>query len=149
MTYALHDPSFADVRTRDPAAEIRALLGALRARTSADPDPRTLDQIRHARRRRDDFFNPKLFADPAWDMLLDLYAREIAQQRTTVSSVCYASGAPSTTALRYIDMLFAERLITREPDPMDRRRKFVRLTPAAAENMRAYFQSLPDSIRPL
>jgi DNA-binding MarR family transcriptional regulator len=149
VTYPLSQSSFADRSGPDLAAEIRTIIGALRAQTASDPDPRTLDQLRRARRQRDDFFSAKLFADPAWDMLLDLFAREIAQQRVTVSNVCFASGAPSTTALRYIELLRLEGLVTREADPLDQRRKFVRLTPEALESMRAYFRSLPDSILPI
>jgi DNA-binding MarR family transcriptional regulator len=149
VTYPVSKASFANISGPDLAIDLRAILGALRAHTTSDPDPRTLDQLLRARRQRDNFFNAKLFGDPAWDMLLDLYAREIAQQRNTVSSLCSASGAPGTTALRYIETLLSEGLIIREPDPLDRRRKFVRLTPTALESMRAYFRSLPDSVRPI
>jgi len=149
VTYPLSQSSFADRSGPGLAAEMRTTIGALRAQENSDPDPRTLDRLRRARRQRDDFFSAKLFADPAWDMLLDLFAREIAQQRVTVSNVCYVSGAPSTTALRYIELLRSEGLITREPDPVDQRRKFVRLTPAAVEGMRAYFRALPKGVLPI
>lgn len=41
-----------------------------------------------ARRLRSRFFEEDLFADPAWDMLLDLLQAEIAQLRVPVSSLC-------------------------------------------------------------
>jgi hypothetical protein len=37
------------------------------------------------------FFQEELFADPAWDMLLDLLQAEIAQHRVPVSSLCIAA----------------------------------------------------------
>jgi len=48
-----------------------------------------------ARRLRDRFFDSDLFADPAWDMLLDLLQAEIVQLRVPVSRVC--SRIPSLT----------------------------------------------------
>ena len=50
-----------------------------------------------ARRLRSRFFPDDLFADPAWDMLLDLLQAEIAQLRVPVSSLCIAASVPATT----------------------------------------------------
>jgi len=44
------------------------------------------------------YFRDELFADPAWDMLLDLLQAEIAQLRVPVSSLCIAASVPATTA---------------------------------------------------
>src|SRR3546814_17984132 len=55
------------------------------------------------RRLRDRYFAGDLFADPAWDMLLDLYAaRSQNSHPVSVSSLCIASSVPATTALRWI-----------------------------------------------
>jgi hypothetical protein len=43
---------------------------------------------------REQFFGPDLFADPAWDILLDLYAARLEQQRVAVSSLCIAAAVP-------------------------------------------------------
>lgn len=55
-----------------------------------------------ARRLRSSFLPADLFADPAWDMLLDLLQAEIVQHRVPVSSLCIAAAVPATTALRWI-----------------------------------------------
>jgi hypothetical protein len=52
-----------------------------------------------ARRLRERLLPAGLFADPAWDMLLDLYAAEIEEQPVSVTSACIAAAAPATTAL--------------------------------------------------
>lgn len=129
--------------------DLRTVLSAIRAKNTGNPDPRWLDQLLRARRGRNRFFNSQLFADPAWDMLLELYAAEVAQRRVSVTGLCIASGVPSTTALRCMDMLTQEGLIGRRRDPLDGRRKFVQLSAKAFEAMRNYFNSLPSDIRPL
>ena len=50
-------------------------------------------------------FYESIFADPAWDMLLDLMEAEIEQPRVAVSSLCIAAAVPATTALRWLKTL--------------------------------------------
>jgi len=97
-----------------------------------------------ARRLRYQFFDPELFADPAWDMLLDLAQAEIAQLRVSVSSLSIAAAVPATTALRWIKTMTDADLFRRRADPNDSRRVFVELSPTASEAMRGYFQKLAE-----
>ncbi len=57
------------------------------------------------RRVRNQFFDDELFADPAWDMLLELYAAELGQQRISVGKLCNSAAVTATTALRWIGTL--------------------------------------------
>jgi hypothetical protein len=95
-----------------------------------------------SRRQRLKFFDPALFFDPSWTMLLDLFRAELRQKQVSVSSVCYASGVPETTALRYIRVMEDQGYLTRMPDPTDRRRVFLCLTPTASERLTGYFTKL-------
>ncbi|HEU0311150.1 MAG TPA: MarR family winged helix-turn-helix transcriptional regulator [Sphingomicrobium sp.] len=107
-----------------------------------DMPPVSLDTVRQvirARRLRARFFDEELFADPAWDMLLDLLQAEIAQHRVPVSSLCIAAAVPATTALRWIKSMTDAGLFKRRADPHDGRRVFVELSPQASEAMRRYF----------
>lgn len=97
------------------------------------------------RRRRDELFSPGLFADPAWDMLLDLYGAHIAQHRVPVSSLCIAAAVPATTALRWIGKLEKEGLIVRRSDPHDGRRVFIELTERAVRAMEQFFDTVGSS----
>ena len=99
----------------------------------------TVRAIVRARRLRDRFFSADLFADPAWDMLLDLLQAEISQLRTPVSSLCIAAAVPATTALRWLNSLVQRGLLIRRADPHDGRRIFVELAPAASSALRRYF----------
>jgi DNA-binding MarR family transcriptional regulator len=94
-----------------------------------------------ARRARADYFDPVLFADPAWDMLLELFASELANQRMAVTALCAGAGVPATTALRWIRALEHHGLVTRRPDPLDGRRVFVCLSRTAYSAMGALFAS--------
>jgi DNA-binding MarR family transcriptional regulator len=85
------------------------------------------------RQQRGALLGSNLFADPAWDILLDLYANELLGRTVSVSSACIASGVPSTTALRWIDKMLRQRIIERVADRDDKRRTFLRLTPEASE----------------
>ena len=99
-------------------------------------------QVIRARRVRAQFFAEDLFADPAWDMLLDLLVAEIAQHRVPVSSLCIAAAVPPTTALRWIKMMTDAGLFVRRSDPHDGRRVFVELSPGASTSIRRYFSEV-------
>jgi len=99
----------------------------------------TVRQVIRARRLRGRFFDEELFADPAWDMLLDLLQAEISQHRVPVSSLCIAAAVPPTTALRWIKTMTDVGLFQRRADPHDGRRIFVELSRGASEAMRHYF----------
>lgn len=99
----------------------------------------TVRQVLRARRLRARYFDGELFADPAWDMLLDLLQAEIAQHRVPVSSLCIAAAVPPTTALRWIKTMTDVGLFQRRADPHDGRRIFVELSAGASEALRRYF----------
>ncbi|MCW0197633.1 hypothetical protein [Sphingopyxis sp.] len=67
----------------------------------------------HNRRRRDSLIRYDLFAEPAWDMLLDLYIEQHRGQPVAVDRLCAAAGAASTTALRWLALLIEKELVIR------------------------------------
>jgi hypothetical protein len=91
------------------------------------------------RRMRDRFFEPALFADPGWDILLDLFAAAAEAKSVSVSSLCIAAAVPPTTALRWITNMTEAGLLVRVQDPGDARRVFIELAPHTREQMQAYF----------
>lgn len=106
------------------------------------PDPRLVRRIIRQRQLRARFFDGELFADPAWDMLLDLTAARVEHTRVSVTSLCIASGVPPTTALRWIGQMTEAGLLERVEDDADRRRVFITLSDHAAEAMARYFAEL-------
>ncbi|MEQ1687086.1 MAG: MarR family winged helix-turn-helix transcriptional regulator [Sphingopyxis sp.] len=100
---------------------------------------REVRRVIRERRMRDELFPADLFADPAWDMLLDLYAAKLDRARVSVSSLCIAAAVPATTALRWIKTLSDASIFRREADQHDGRRIFVALSDQATDAMHRYF----------
>ena len=105
------------------------------------PDPRRIRALIRKRQARARFFEAELFADPAWDILLDLTAARAEGRRVSVTSLCIASGVPPTTALRWIAQMTRQGLLRREEDLVDRRRAFIALSDSAVEAMARYFDA--------
>ncbi|MXP47161.1 winged helix DNA-binding protein [Altererythrobacter luteolus] len=106
------------------------------------PDPRLVRRIVRQRQLRARFFDGDLFADPAWDILLDLTAARAEHTRVSVTSLCIASGVPPTTALRWISQMVDAGLLERVEDEADKRRAFIALSDRAADAMARYFIEL-------
>lgn len=100
------------------------------------------------RQIRTTYFRCDLFGEPGWEILLDLFIQERVGRQTSVKAACIGSGAATTTALRYLNLLIAEGLIVREVDCHDGRRSWLKLTPAAAEMMIGYLKAGRSLERP-
>jgi hypothetical protein len=99
----------------------------------------TLRAVIRARRLRGRYFDEELFADPAWDMLLDLLYAEISNLRVPVSSLCIAAAVPATTGLRWLKPMVQQGIFLRQADPHDGRRVYVELAPPSSQALRRYF----------
>lgn len=107
---------------------------------SASPiDSKALRDIIKMRRLREQFFDRDLFADPAWDILLDLKAAAGEGQKVSVSSLCIAAAVPPTTALRWITAMTENGMLERRQDPDDARRVFIVLSSETAAKIDDYF----------
>lgn len=109
-----------------------------RSPSGVGPDAAQIRTIIRLRRLRDQYFPMDMFADPAWDMLLDLTAAQLEGREVAVSSLCIAAAVPPTTALRWIKQLTDIGLFVREADAKDGRRVFIRLSDGGMEAMLAY-----------
>ena len=94
--------------------------------------------IYRARRRRLQYFDAALFAEPSWDMLLDLFVNRSLGRRVSVTSLCLAADVPQATGLRYISLLEEHGLLERRPAPDDRRVTLTHLTQLGYKQMRRY-----------
>ncbi|MEE4316518.1 hypothetical protein [Erythrobacter dokdonensis] len=125
-----------DYRGADP------VQGGFAGTASQLPDPHTIRQVIANRQARAKFFDPALFGDPAWDMLLDLAAAHGEGARVSVTSLCIAAGVPATTALRWLSQMVESGIFVRLPDPADKRRAFIALSERSLAGMAGYFASL-------
>jgi DNA-binding MarR family transcriptional regulator len=148
------------VRADDPpglVTSLRTLARAMLALTEGEAGSNGESQAHEDRRqwgrlartlyrerlRRDAFFAAGLFGEPAWDILLDLFAAAKANELRSIKSACLSSNVPEATALRYIEQLAAHGLVERKPDRTDKRRKYLALTPLGERKMRDYLASMP------
>ena len=151
-------PSFASVTSPPvslPASDADAVrrsrfgfasaLQPPRSQSFAHGRARQVRQLIRRRRQRKRFFPADLFADPAWDMLLDLYAAHYEGRPVAVSSLCIAAAVPATTALRWIKQLTDRDFLMRTSDPDDGRRIFIHLSDEARKALDDYFDSLEEA----
>ena len=106
------------------------------------PEAAVLRRIIKARQAGMRHFDADLFADPAWDILLDLAAARAERQQVSVTSLCIAAGVPATTALRWIGQMVDADLLVRVSDPHDRRRAYIALSDNTADALARYFSEI-------
>lgn len=94
------------------------------------------------RRWRAKRFGKAMFSEPAWEMLLLLYATQGAE-RLTATRLALLSGGSKATALRWIEYLVSQKWVERTVHPTDKRAFFVSLTEKGKELLDAYlFESI-------
>ncbi|QJQ32291.1 winged helix DNA-binding protein [Sphingomonas lacunae] len=98
------------------------------------------------RRQRNTVFPEASGTDANWLILVELYLAALERRRESISSLCVASGAPATTALRYIRTLTDAGIVVRDPDPEDGRRVFVNMQPASVAQMKQLFDGLEQQL---
>ena len=105
------------------------------------PQPR-LDVVTtmiSARQKRGKYLPCELFADPAWDMLLELLHAELSGRNVCITSLCGVAGVPQTTALRWIHQMIDQGLLLRRKDKDDGRRIYLELAAKVSGALRRYF----------
>ncbi|MFT4025203.1 MAG: MarR family transcriptional regulator [Novosphingobium sp.] len=96
------------------------------------------ERLYQERRRRSRFFPEHLFAEPAWDILLDLFVNGVRNRAISITSACIAGGIPATTGLRWLGVLEKEGLLAREVSAEDARVTWVLLSDYGMNIMRSY-----------
>lgn len=101
------------------------------------PEHQAIDLARRilAMRRLRDRLLGAFFSEPAWDILLELYVQTHEDRTVTVSQLSLSTGAPPTTALRWINTMAREGLLVRRSDDADARRVIVSLSPEGEKSM--------------
>ena len=155
--FRLVDPGEFSGQAQDLGAEVRKLLGELDKLasrlscidTTAAAGPKEEERATQAvalavavakqtikmRRQRAKLFGVGLFAEPGWDILLELYVAKAEDYKVTVGNACIAASVPMSSALRWCQLLEDRRIILRYQDTGDRRRRFVKLSDCANEKM--------------
>jgi DNA-binding MarR family transcriptional regulator len=147
---ALREDEMSDLDLGDLVGQLRDLSAKL-ANALKPQDPNHHDgevvyslvkDILRFRRLRNRLLGADLFGEPAWEILLELFAANWSGERLSVSGACYVSGVPSSTALRWIVRLERDGWIERVDDPLDRRRSWLRLTDGAEKRLREFITQM-------
>ena len=99
-------------------------------------------RISQWRRKRDAILAPIVFADPEWDILLDLYVEGGCGRTVSLSSLCIAAAVPNTTAARAVNAMVADGVLTKSRDAEDARRVIIALSDSTREKMRTWLIQL-------
>jgi len=130
-------------RTIEQDSSRRAAPGGV-PRQSSRPEEaslRTLNLLQKLQEARTGIFGEAVMPEPAWEMLAELMRARMAGQHLSVTSLALSSRSPMTSALRRIEDLIQGGLVARMPDPADRRRTYVELTPEGMARMQIFLES--------
>ena len=133
-------------RDREDAARLLTLLlgeGVVEKRQRDLSLVELAQTIIDARRRRAQVFNPSMFGEPAWELLLTLFVMDRAGPRMTIGQLAQVAGTKLTTALRWLDYLEDQTFVRRERHPTDARTAFIELTDKARDALRVYLSGTP------
>ena len=122
-------------RNQQPLKQLRALLFRKRLRRPLNLSEDHILSVLLVRRARTAVLGPNLFSDPAWDILLELYAAKLGGRRMSVSDLVRATETPRSTAERWLAELENRGLITIRTNPDDRASGLVKLTSDGASRM--------------
>lgn len=99
-------------------------------------------QLLAGRKQRDHYFDPVLFSNPAWDILLNLYVADAESRPVNVLESYPASTVPQGVALRWLGYLKQEEMVVEMPDPARPRRTVIRLSDQTRLTISSYLGSL-------
>jgi len=99
-------------------------------------------QILAGRKQRDRYFDPMLFSNPAWDILLNLYVADAEGKLVSVLDSCSVSTVPQGVALRWLGYLKQEEMVIEAPDPARPRQTLLRLSEQTRLTVSSYLGSL-------
>jgi DNA-binding MarR family transcriptional regulator len=128
-------------RDRDDAVRLLALLlgeDGVEKRRAEINLIRLAEAILEDRRRRGLLFNPAMFGEPAWELLLTLFVMDQHGPRLTIGRLAQLAGTKLTTALRWLEYLEDQEFISREEHPGDARTSFVKLNDKARKALILY-----------
>jgi DNA-binding MarR family transcriptional regulator len=131
------------LRDREDAARLLSLLlgedeGEVEEQRRDVTLVKLAQTIIEARRRRAEIFNPAMFGEPAWELLLTLFVMDREGPRLTIGRLAQVAGTKLTTALRWLEYLEDQEFVRREQHPNDARTAFIELTDKARNTLRLY-----------
>lgn len=101
-------------------------------------DAQRVERLLLIRRLRQIVIGENLFSDPAWDLLLALYAADLNQKRHGIDELAAAAGLTNGQALRWTSALVERGLAQSGPGTAD---STIELTAEGRASLRRFFQA--------
>lgn len=127
--------SLSPVRSQQSMRQLKALFFPSKLRRPMKLNEDHIHSVLLVRRARASVFGTDLFSDPAWDIILELYAAKLGARATLASDLCRATDAPASTTMRWIAVLENRGLVTTEATATEPAKLFVNLTADGASRM--------------
>lgn len=104
----------------------------------------TAQQVRSyvAARREHKLLADGGISDPAWDILLELFASSLEKRDVMVADACHAVGCPLTTGLRYLRLLQDAGLVRRKDQRRDMRTRIITITDEGRDLVQTFLNQL-------
>jgi hypothetical protein len=102
--------------------------------------------ILELRRARAKYFGTELFADPAWDILLQLFAAKLGGRRLRLADL--ETLAPRTTLARWAAVLEERGFVSCHFEPGGNTKLSLEISPLGAARMSELLRSLPGLLAP-
>ncbi len=132
-----------EVTVRLPRSAVEQSLGATRARGSRLA---VAQALLAGRRSRSTLLSGLRFAEPLWDMILEMYVAAAEGKHFKVLKLCAVSGGSVTTALRYLKQLEEEGYMVRQADEYDTRSLIVVMQPSLQKAVDEWLDRLAATI---
>lgn len=130
------DTAFDDRRTlshpKVAVEQVRSLLSTRHRRGLVELGEDHIVSILIARRGRDAVFGAHLFSDPAWDVLLELYAAMLGKRSMSPADLSRAINAPASTTRRWLSALGDRGLVESRVDAIGASGPWISLTEEGA-----------------
>jgi DNA-binding MarR family transcriptional regulator len=124
-----------DRKPRKPLKQLKALLTGKRLRRPLKVTEDHILSVLLVRRGRIAVLGEQLFSDPAWDILLELYAARLGERQMSVADLSVATGTPPSVTARWVSLLEGRGLLLTRTGPDRREPLLVELTADAESKL--------------
>jgi DNA-binding MarR family transcriptional regulator len=123
-------------RPRSAVEQLRSLLSARHRRRQFELGEDHIVSILIARRGRDAVFGANLFSDPAWDLLLELYAAKLGKRSMSSADLSRAINTPASTTRRWLSALEGRGFVEWRSDVIGGSGTWIRLSDEGASKIK-------------
>lgn len=133
-------------RSRNRLQKLRALISPKTMLQACATEDHVLSVLA-SRRGREAALGRELFSDPAWDVLLELYAAKLGERRIALAELARSIDTPLSTTRRWVNALAERGLVASSPDPAEPARLWISLSAQGASAMKRLMDCWASAFR--